>query len=88
MRKIGRYFMNFLLSLDQLGNSVLLGDPDETISSRLGRIKEKNGGRIPWRRPVSKFTAWCLDKIDKNHVEDAIERDEGKDGLFDKPEKT
>ena len=85
MKKIGRYFVNILLSIDQLGNSVLLGDPDETISSRLGRIKEKWGGEIPWRRPVSRFTAWWLNKIDKNHVENAIERDEGKDGLVDKP---
>lgn len=28
---------NMLLAVDQLGNAVLLGDPDETISSRVGR---------------------------------------------------
>ena len=82
---IGRWFMNILISIDQLGNSLLLGDPDETISSRIGRIKVKYGGTIPWTRPVSKLTDWVLDKIDKNHSIDAIENDHGKAGLVDKP---
>ena len=85
MKTVGRYVLNLLFSLDQLGNSICAGDPDETISSRLGRIKEKWGGTIPMTRPICRFTAWWLNKIDKNHVEDAIERDEGKDGLVDKP---
>jgi len=81
----GRYIMNILISLDQLTNSILLGDPDETISSRLGRIKAKWGGHIPMTRPICKLTDWVLDKIDKNHSIDAIE-DEGIDGLVDKPD--
>ena len=83
--KIGRWVMNALISIDRLGNSLLGGDPDETISSRLGRIKVKWGGKIPWTRPVARITDWLLDKIDKNHSVDAIEGDEGKDGLIDMP---
>jgi hypothetical protein len=83
--KIGRWAMNILLSLDQLGNSVLGGDPDETISSRLGRIKLKWGGAIPWTRPVAKITDWLLDRIDKNHSIDAIEPGHGGEGVVDQP---
>lgn len=32
-----KYLYNILISLDQLGNTILGGDPDETISSRLGK---------------------------------------------------
>ena len=32
-----RYIINLLLAIDQAANSLLLGHPDETISSRLGR---------------------------------------------------
>ena len=85
MKKAGRYVLNVLISLDQLGNSLLLGDPDETISSRIGRIKRKWGGKVPWGRPVTKITDWVLDKIDPNHSLDAIEDDEGDNGLVDKP---
>lgn len=35
-----RITVNLLLAVDQLANTILLGHPDETISSRLGRSKE------------------------------------------------
>jgi len=34
---IGKYLLNILISIDQLGNTFAGGDPDETISSRLGK---------------------------------------------------
>ena len=34
---IQRYLLNILIALDQMGNTLLGGDPDETISSRVGR---------------------------------------------------
>ena len=79
-----KWMVNILISIDQLGNTILGGDPDETISSRLGKMKVKHGGTIPWYRPVSKITDWGLDKIDKNHSIDAIEEDEGKNAVLDK----
>lgn len=82
---LGRYAMNVLLSLDQLGNSILLGDPSETISSRIGRIKVKWGGKVPLRRPITRLTDIVLEKIDPGHTIDAIEDGEGHDGLVDKP---
>lgn len=68
-----KYLLNFLISLDQLGNTILGGDPDETISSRLGRIKLDHGGKIPWDHPLARVTDSLLDDIDKNHSIDAIE---------------
>ena len=79
-----KWFYNILIGLDQLGNAVLGGDPDETISSRIGKLKRKHDGRIPWYRPLSKLTDWALDKIDTDHSIDAIEEDEGKDALIDR----
>ena len=71
-----KYFWNVLIGIDQLANAVLLGDPDETMSSRMGkslRAKEKCF--------LCKYICWLLDKIDPKHCRDAIEEDEGKDGL-------
>jgi len=81
---IGKWLLNILISIDQLGNTIIGGDPDETISSRIGKMKVKHGGRIPWYRPLSKVVDWGLDKIDPNHSIDAIEQDEGKDAIVDK----
>ena len=78
-----KYCLNVLIGLDQFGNAILGGDPDETISSRLGKLKVRHGGNIPWYRPLSKVVDWGLDKIDPNHSIDAIEHDEGKDAVLD-----
>lgn len=78
----GRYVLNILIAIDQFGNALTFGDPDETISSRLGRLELKHGGVIPWYRPLSKVIAWGLDKIDEDHCFDAIEYDEGDDGFW------
>lgn len=82
--KIAKWGLNILISIDQLFNTVAGGDPDETISSRLGKMKLKYGGTIPWRRPFAKTIDYLLDKIDKNHSIDAIEHDEGSDAVLDK----
>lgn len=79
---------NILIAIDQLGNTILpllpyplswpgVGYPDETISSTLGKLKSKHGGKIPWRWPAARIIDWALEKIDPNHSFDAIEADEG-----------
>jgi hypothetical protein len=77
--------MNILLSADQLGNSLCGGDPDETISSRLARIRDKYSGQIPWKRPVARLTADALERIDHGHLDSALEADRGQLGIFDQP---
>ena len=73
------YVWNVLLSLDQLLNTVLGGYPDETISSRLGKLKIQRGGQLTWGDwcGVALPLDWILDKIDPGHSIDAIEYDEG-----------
>lgn len=78
----GRYGLNILIGIDQLMNTLAGGDPDETYSSRLGRIKRMHGGEIPWTRPIPKLIERVLDRIDHGHAEKSIEGDEGKDELF------
>lgn len=59
------------MSLDQLANTLLLGDPDETISSRVGKKAAKKHGWFPCI--FCKF----LDLFDPNHCAKNIEADEG-----------
>jgi len=79
-----QYVWNVLIGIDQLANAVLfLGDPDETISSHIGRVKRRNGGKVPRHRVVMLALDWFLELVDPNHSIDSIEEDEGKDGLID-----
>ena len=69
---------NVLIAVDQLGNAVTGGNPDETISSRLGKVKRAQGGKLDrWTwygvaRPLDAMLEW----IDPNHSLEAIEDDE------------
>lgn len=70
---MANYIKNLLISVDQFANTVLGGDPDETISSRAG--KNKNG----W---VWKVLCKMLHLIDPHHCEKSKEQDEGKDAII------
>lgn len=72
---IRAYIWNLFVALDQLANAILMGDPDETISSRAAKRQHKRG----WR-----WLGWVLEKIDKGHLAKTIEPDEGKDALANK----
>lgn len=86
IKRLRAYFFIIALSIDQLGNVIMqeifndllilpggnrFGNPDETISSVLGKNKLKNtltrSGII-----LCKF----LDLIERNHVEKSIEQNE------------
>jgi hypothetical protein len=72
-----QYGFNLALGLDQLANILLLGDPDETISSRTGRAIAS--GKAKWWVP--KFGA-LVDWLalhgfgDRDHCARSIESDE------------
>ena len=61
-----QYVWNILISLDQLLNTIMAGNPDETISSRCGkRIKDR-----PRCRYVCKMLNWfqcdhCIEPIEE-----------------------
>jgi hypothetical protein len=78
--KFGKYLLNNFIAWDQKWNVRLGGDPDETISSRLGKDEQRPGG-IKKHRIFSRVLAKMLNRADKNHCENAIEKDEGKDSL-------
>lgn len=65
---ISTYLMNLLIAADRFGNTVMGGDPDETISARSGRLRDKDPKT--WG-----VLAELLDQIQKNHVQDAIQND-------------
>jgi hypothetical protein len=62
-----RYVMNILIGIDQLGNTLMFGDPDETISSRAGRRWPNSA----WSKFINTLFFW-----QKQHVSNAIEEDE------------
>lgn len=72
---LARYFWNLLIALDQLLNAVLLGDPDETVSSRAA----KRCDQWHWF-----YLAAFLEWLDPGHMRRAREDDEGKDAVFSK----
>lgn len=64
------YLWGVLIGIDQLGNALLKGHPDETISSRAAKAKIKGK---KWGCVLCRF----LDVLDKDHCEKSIEYDEG-----------
>ena len=70
---VKQYLWNILISLDQFANTLLGGDPDETISSRAGKARK---GRLGY------YLCRVLHWFDKGHCQDALELDEGKDAII------
>jgi len=76
--KIKVFVINILLAIDQLANVLMLGDPDETISSRAGRVWPNS----LWARFIDTIMFWQTD-----HCHKAVERGEGtRDLLFPVPD--
>lgn len=68
-----RYGWNLLIALDQLANTILGGDPDETLSSRLGKAVRAN------RCWLCRLICRLLNRLDPGHCAKSIEEDEGED---------
>ena len=75
MSKAKRYLLNNLIAFDQAVNALFGGDPDETISSRVGKRRDQR--EQFWAGVVDKLFFW-----DKNHTAKSIEPDEGKDSVL------
>lgn len=73
-----RYFFNILIGLDQFVNALIGGDPDMTLSGRMGRAVAAGQCK------ACKVICWLLDKVDKDHCARANrnEADEGADGVL------
>ena len=80
-----QYLFNILIWIDQGLNTITGGDPDETVSSRLGKSHRGDFGQtiflitlLPW------FIVNCLFYVFDGwgHCEQSIEEDEGKQDLL------
>jgi len=77
MNKVKQYFMNWMILLDLAGNTLFGGDPQETISSRLGKAVYKHDNK--WAYYACRLLSWfdkqhCLGAIDKHAGDKAIWR--------------
>jgi hypothetical protein len=77
MNRVRQYLYNLGLGLDQFLNVVLLGDPDESVSGRLGRaiLSGKPKWFVP---PLVKINdkAWYWIRKEVNHSLNAVEEHE------------
>lgn len=74
--KIKRYVLNSLVLLDEAVNSMLLfGSPDETISSRAAKARNKDKA---WGCVLCKF----LDYLQKDHCKNSLEPYAGGDAII------
>lgn len=66
-----KYLLNLAIALDQMLNALFRGEPDETLSSRAHRMREKN----------QPYWGWIANMIDllffwqKNHCEWAYQQE-------------
>ncbi len=71
------YFHNVLLAFDQLANALCGGNPDNTISARVGYFAQVNQNLNKWYwktvEKVIDFTYWPVDG--PNHCRQAFEAD-------------
>lgn len=77
---VRKYIMNILVSIDQFFNTLLLGDPDETMSSRFGKWLLMPHDTWKWK--VAYTICRILHVLDKNHCVKSINETDGKDDLL------
>lgn len=77
MKFVRQLIFNYLLGLDQWVNVLLLGDPDETISGRLGRAHASGRAKwfVPWLRNLVDWGAKVL-AGQSNHCLESIEQED------------
>lgn len=76
MKKLNTYFWNCLIALDQLANTLLGGDPDETMSSRMGKLVAKR------KCILCRVICNVLDRFQINHCQRSIEEDRGNNAVI------
>lgn len=71
------YGINLMYSFDQHVNTLFGGDPDETISSRIGKWARDKNNNKGLRKPVYKVVNFIVELFEKDHFKKSIEEDEG-----------
>ena len=70
-KRVKVWLWNLLIAVDQLGNAVLAGSPDETLSARTHR--KAQAGQKFWRA-----LRWVIDRIfffDRDHCRTSYENE-------------
>ena len=80
-----RYLLNILIAIDDIGSALTFGDPQDTISSRLGKAHRGDYGAF-WRRvthPLYVLVNWVALHVfgNVNHCMNSIEDDRGKEAV-------
>ena len=70
-----KYFWNILIATDQFFNTILGGDPDETMSSRFGKWLRLPHNTARWK--IAYVICRVLHFLDSGHCDKSIEEDEG-----------
>jgi hypothetical protein len=83
MNKIKKYFWNILISFDQFVNTIFGGDPDETISSRMGKWARNDENSRGLKKPIYEIANFIVNLFEKDHFKKSIEEDEGSNGTID-----
>ena len=73
--RVKQYGLNVLEGYDNAISAQLGGDPDESLSSRLGKARNRGSG---WSYITNNVDLVAELFGDTNHCEKSIERDEGK----------
>jgi hypothetical protein len=76
------YARNLLIGIDSLVNALFLGDPQETISSRLGKTMLAHRGTLPNHHPLQIILATILDALDPGHCNRSIQKNVGSRGVI------
>lgn len=83
MNRFSQYCWNILVSIDQLVNTLCGGDPDETISSRLGKWALRGKNKTGPRQCIYQFVNCIVELFEKDHFKKSIEEDEGSKHIID-----
>lgn len=72
-----KYFWNVLIAIDQLVNTIFGGDPDETLSSRMGKWAIEGQHQKGLRKVLYCVCNYVVELFEKDHFKKSIESDEG-----------
>lgn len=68
MKSVRAYLWNIVIAADQFANTLLAGDPDETISTRAAKHP---------KNPIWRLLGRVMDAIDPGHMQRALEQEKG-----------
>lgn len=77
-----RYLWNVLIGFDQFVNVIFGGDPDETISSRLGKWARVGKNKRGNKKFLFKVANSVVELFEKDHFAKSVEEDEGKNEVW------